>query len=200
MPPDFYVFPGDFNPFHNGHIHALTRAAQYVSRIVVFVIEPSPERRPTINNFLLTLEQRRDLVQRSLTQSFIQDLEAVVQIDSGEEEFMPFYRRERPGLICGTDLFNYTHFPDTARVREYGWLLHRAAGGILVVQRPGYPLDEAIWQELEEAGINLQLLPGSSQVQGRDIRINLASSESIAGMVPADLEGEIRTFQVPQDK
>ena len=29
---DFAVFPGDFNPFHYGHINVLVKASQYVNK------------------------------------------------------------------------------------------------------------------------------------------------------------------------
>jgi pantetheine-phosphate adenylyltransferase len=55
------VYPGTFDPVHNGHIDIATRAAGVFEKLVVAVYD-----RPNNKNVLFTTQERIDLMSRSL--------------------------------------------------------------------------------------------------------------------------------------
>jgi pantetheine-phosphate adenylyltransferase len=55
------LIPGSFDPFHNGHLEVVERAAQIFDEIVVAAI-----RNPQKSEALFALEERRDMIAASL--------------------------------------------------------------------------------------------------------------------------------------
>jgi pantetheine-phosphate adenylyltransferase len=55
------LIPGSFDPFHNGHLEVVERAAQIFDEIVVAAI-----RNPQKSEALFALEERRDMIAESL--------------------------------------------------------------------------------------------------------------------------------------
>jgi pantetheine-phosphate adenylyltransferase len=55
------LIPGSFDPFHNGHLEIVERAAQIFDEIVVAAI-----RNPQKSEALFALEERRDMIAESL--------------------------------------------------------------------------------------------------------------------------------------
>ncbi len=196
------VFPGDFNPFHYGHINVLAKASQYVNKILLFVIDTSPERITSIPPPVLDKNSRHNLVQRYISEGYLEfacfdmaanDIaEAQYELYSGNEQFPEFYLNQKCTLICGTDVFNYNRFrADEPQYREFGWLIENSRNGIVLVERPGYPPDSTILSNVKERGINVDILKGDCQVGARDIRKNITAGKAITGMVPAPLEDDI---------
>ena len=189
---DFAVFPGDFNPFHYGHIDVLEKASQYVNKILLFVIDTSPERIASIPPPVLDINSRYNLVQRYISEGYLGDVEAQYELYSGNEQFPEFYLHQKCALICGTDVFNYNHFrPDEPQYREFGWLIENNNNGIILVERPGHPPDDTILSNVKTKGIDVDILKGECQVGAREIRKNIAAGKTITGMVPARLENDI---------
>ncbi|MBC8457757.1 MAG: adenylyltransferase/cytidyltransferase family protein [Deltaproteobacteria bacterium] len=189
---NFAVFPGDFNPFHYGHINVLAKASQYVNKILLFVIDTSPERITNIPPPVLDRNNRHNLVQRYISEGYLGDVEAQYELYSGNEQFPEFYLNQKCTLICGTDVFNYNRFRiDEPQYREFGWLIENSRNGIVLVERPGYPPDSTILSNVKERGINVDILKGDCQVGARDIRKNITARKAITGMVPAPLEDDI---------
>jgi len=138
------------------------------------------------------MNARRGIVERYFGEGFLKAVEAPCELYSGDEGFEGFYVREKPGLICGTDVFNFNRFPEgSPQFEEFGWLVKNAVNGILLVERPGHPPERKVLSKLEKAGIRVALLQGISHVTGRDIRRKIAKEERITGMVPSLLEAEI---------
>ncbi len=55
------LLPGSFDPFHNGHLEVVERAARLFDEVVVAVV-----RNPQKNAPLFTLEERREMLEESL--------------------------------------------------------------------------------------------------------------------------------------
>ena len=189
---EFAVFPGDFNPFHYGHINVLVKAGQYVNRILLFVIDTSPERGASIPPPVLDRKSRHNLVQRYISEGSLRDVEAQYELYSGNEQFPEFYLNQRCALICGTDVFNYNRFRvDEPQYREFGWLIENSRSGIILVERPGYPPDDTILSNVKAREIDVDILKGECQIGAREIRKNIAAGKAITGMVPTCLENDI---------
>lgn len=56
------LFPGSFDPFHNGHLEIVETAAKLFDHIVV-----APMRNPQKGQPLFTLEERRDMIAESVS-------------------------------------------------------------------------------------------------------------------------------------
>jgi len=189
---DFAVFPGDFNPFHYGHINVLVKASQYVNKILLFVIDTSEERKASIPPPVLDKQSRHNLVQRYISEGYLGDVSARCELYSGAEQFPEFYLNRKCALICGTDVFNYNRFrPDEPQYWEFGWLIENSQNGFVLVERPGYPTDETILSNVKAKGIDVDILKGDAPIGAREIRKNIAAGKAITGMVPADLEDDI---------
>ncbi|MFQ6041294.1 MAG: adenylyltransferase/cytidyltransferase family protein [Candidatus Poribacteria bacterium] len=189
---NFAVFPGDFNPFHYGHINVLEKASRCVNKILLFVIDTSAERKVSVPPPVLDRNSRHNLVQRYISEGYLGGVSAQYELYSGAESFPEFYLSRRCALICGTDVFNYNRFGvDEPQYREFGWLIENSENGIVLVERPGYPPDENILSSVRARGVEVDILKGERQVGARDIRKNIAAGKSIAGMVPARLENDI---------
>jgi len=189
---DVAVFPGDFNPFHYGHINVLVKASQYVNKILLFVIDISPERQTNIPPPVLDRKSRHNLVQRYISEGYLGDVFAQYELYSGNEQFPEFYLNQRCTLICGTDVFNYNRFrTDEPQYREFGWLIENSINGIVLVERPGYPPDDVMLSNVKAKGVDVDILRGERQIGARDIRKNIAAGKAITGMVPARLEDDI---------
>ena len=189
---DFAVFPGDFNPFHYGHIDVLVKASQYVNKILLFVIDVSQERGTSIPPPVLDRNSRHNLVQKYISEGYLSDVKAQYELYSGDEQFPEFYLNQRCALICGTDVFNYNRFrTDEPQYREFGWLIENSRSGIILVERPGHPPDNTILSNVKARGINVDILKGERQIGAREIRQNIAAGKKITGMVPARFENDI---------
>ncbi len=189
---DFAVFPGDFNPFHFGHIDVLIKASRYVKKILLFVIDISEERKVTIPQPIADISSRHRLLKRYISEGYLKDVKAQYELYSGSEEFWEFYLREKPTLICGSDIFNYNRFrPDEPQYEEFGWLIENNRNGIVLVERPGYPPDQTILSKVRTGGVDVDILQGESHINARDIRRNIAAAKAITGMVPTRFEDDI---------
>lgn len=189
---DLAVFPGDFNPFHYGHIDVLAKASQYVNKILLFVIDTSEERKNSIPPPVPDRKSRHNLVRRYISEGYLEDVKAQYKLYPGNEQFPEFYLNQRCVLICGTDVFNYNRFrTDEPQYREFGWLIENSRNGIILVERPGYPPDENILSNVKARGIDVDILKGECPLSAREIRKNIAAGKTITGMVPARLAGDI---------
>jgi pantetheine-phosphate adenylyltransferase len=56
------LFPGSFDPFHNGHLEIVETAAKLFDHIVV-----APVRNPQKGEALFTLEERKEMIAESVT-------------------------------------------------------------------------------------------------------------------------------------
>ncbi len=56
------LFPGSFDPFHNGHLEVVEKAARFFDRVVV-----AATRNPQKGEQLFTLEERKAMLEESLT-------------------------------------------------------------------------------------------------------------------------------------
>ena len=189
---EFAVFPGDFNPFHYGHINVLSKASQYIRKILLFVIDISPERKANIPPPVLDIESRHNLVRRYIFEGYLEYVEAECELYSGNQQFSEYYLNQKPVLICGSDIFNYNRFQvDEPQYGEFGWLIENSGSGIILVERPGYPPDETVLSNVKARGVSVDILKGERQIGARDIRKNIATGKVITGMVPDSLESDI---------
>jgi cytidyltransferase-like protein len=189
---DFAVFPGDFNPFHYGHINVLVKASQHVKKILLFVIDITEERKATIPPPVPEVNIRNSILRRYIQEGYLKDVTAQYELYLGREEFWEYYLREKPTLICGSDVFNYNRFrSDEPQYEEFGWLIDNSRSGIVLVERPGYPPDDIILSAVRSRGVDVDILKGESPVNARDIRKNIAAGKAITGMLPARFEEEI---------
>jgi len=67
------IYPGSFDPITNGHLDIIQRAQRLFDRLIVAVMA-NPSKHP-----LFTLEERRHLVQRSLQERDIHDVEVIAR-------------------------------------------------------------------------------------------------------------------------
>ena len=56
------VFPGSFDPFHNGHLEVVERSASLFDEVVVAAL-----RNPQKSDPLFTLEERQEMIRESVT-------------------------------------------------------------------------------------------------------------------------------------
>lgn len=54
------LYPGSFDPLHNGHVAVIETAARHFDRVVVAAV------RNPVKEFLFTLEERQEMLQESL--------------------------------------------------------------------------------------------------------------------------------------
>ena len=189
---DLAIFPGDFNPFHYGHINALVKASRCVSKILLFLIDVSAERRIVTPPPILDLEMRHRLVGRYISEGYLKKVNTQYELYSGDQAFDDVYLNDPYVLILGSDVFNYRRFDaDDPRYEEFGWLIENSRIGIVLVERPGYPPDKTILAWLETRGVNVEIFQGDKAISARGIRKKISRGKAITGMVPDSLEKEI---------
>ena len=165
------VFPGSFDPIHNGHIDIARRAANLVDELVVAVYDKP------LKNFLLTPEERIDLVKSvfsdnpkikvcgysGLTVTFCESIGAKVMIrglrvfSDFEYEFRMALANHRltPNVEMLALITSEEHtFLSSSTVREIAAL----DGDISTMVPP--IVEQLLKKKLSDLGDNNQIVPG----------------------------------------
>ena len=178
------VLGGSFDPIHNGHLH-IARQILYWSRVAQVLFVPNGNHHFKKGLVRLSFSDRYTLVKSAIASEERFAISAADRNGTGyTADLMKALYRDNPDtsfvFVIGSD-----NLPTLSSWYNFPWLAKNVY--FLVLPRPGFQIDLEIMQQIKASILPIELSPISSS----DVRARIDQGESIAGLVPAELENSI---------
>lgn len=178
------VLGGSFDPIHNGHLH-IARQILYWSRVAQVLFVPNGNHHFKKGLVRLSFSDRYNLVKSAIAPEERFAISAADRNGTGyTADLMKDLYRDNPDtsfvFVIGSD-----NLPTLSSWYNFPWLAKNVY--FLVLPRPGFQIDLEIMQQIKASILPIELSPISSS----DVRARIDQGESIAGLVPAELENSI---------
>ncbi|HPV14622.1 MAG TPA: nicotinate (nicotinamide) nucleotide adenylyltransferase [Candidatus Cloacimonadota bacterium] len=177
------IIGGSFDPIHNGHLY-LAEKLSLDPEIEAVAFLPVGNHNFKKDKLILSFEQRLQLIRKALqpgAEVWLDDASGSGYTADLMRRLQGKYPDKHFAFVIGSDNLEYLHL-----WYDFEWLKENVT--FLIVPRVGYEL-----QQLDKLGINYLIKdirpPG---ISSSAIRSNIAQGLSIAGLVPQEIESQVR--------